>query len=176
VTKQSETRPDPAASISAGVFQVAIVVRDLDQAMETMTRTLGAGPFQMLDSSTRKVFRGRPIQPVHRIASGPFGPITIELIQPVSGQSTYTEFLARHGEGVHHIGVVLESEDAYQEALQHVTGAGHPSVQSGRRDGLSYDYMDTEPVLGTYLELVWRQSQPGGDYHPSRPWRRSLRC
>jgi methylmalonyl-CoA/ethylmalonyl-CoA epimerase len=146
----------PAANINAGVFQVAIVVRDLERAMETMTRTLGAGEFKMLESNTKKVFRSKPIEPVHRIASASFGPVTVELIQPVSGESTYTEFLATHGQGVHHFGVVIEGAAAYEEALEHLTAAGHLSIQSGRKEGLSYDYMDTEKVLGTYLELVWR--------------------
>jgi methylmalonyl-CoA/ethylmalonyl-CoA epimerase len=153
----------PAALFPRGLFQIAIVVRDLDAAMKTFMDVLGAGEFRMLDSTTRKVYRGRPIDPVHRIAAADFGPVTVELIQPVSGESLFTEFLAKHGEGVHHLGFMLASNDDYERALTHLAEAGFPSAQSGRKADLSYDYVDTEPALGTYVELVWHASEPGTD-------------
>jgi hypothetical protein len=159
------TQADAGPLFPAGLFQVAIVVREIDAAMEMLTSTLGAGKFRTVASTTRKVYRGKPIEPVHRIAIADFGPIAIELIQPVTGESIYTEFLAKHGEGVHHLGFRMESAEDYGRALAHFEAAGFPTAQSGRRDDLSYDYMDTEPALGTYVELVLnkplKRSEPG---------------
>jgi catechol 2,3-dioxygenase-like lactoylglutathione lyase family enzyme len=152
---------DASALLPAGLFQVAIVVRDLDAAINMLTTALGAGEFRMVESSTRKVYRGEPVEPEHLIAIADFGPLSIEVIQPVRGESVYTEFLAKHGEGVHHLGFKLGSAEAYTLALDHLTAAGFPSAQSGRRADLSYDYMDTEPAIGTYVELVWREPEPG---------------
>jgi hypothetical protein len=145
-----------AGKIGSGVFQVAIVVRDLDRAMKVATEQLGAGPFSEIQSTTEKVYRGRRIEPVQRIATGPLGPVVLELIQPVSGESLFWEFLEKHGEGVHHLGTRLASRKDYDAALDKLATAGFPSAQSGRKDDLTYDYMDTEPALGTYFELVWR--------------------
>jgi methylmalonyl-CoA/ethylmalonyl-CoA epimerase len=145
-----------AGKIGSGVFQVAIVVRDLDRAVEVATEQLGAGPFSEIQSTTEKVYRGRRIEPVQRIASGTLGPVVLELIQPISGESLFWEFLEKHGEGVHHLGTRLASPNDYQAALDRLAAAGFPSAQSGRKDGLAYDYIDTEAALGTYFELVWR--------------------
>ncbi len=152
---------EASALLPAGLFQVAIVVRDLDAAMNMLTTALGAGEFRMVESSTRKVYRGEPVEPEHLIAIADFGPLSIEVIQPVRGESVYTEFLAKHGEGVHHLGFKLGSAKEYALALDRLTAAGFPSAQSGRRADLSYDYMDTEPAIGTYVELVWREPEPG---------------
>jgi methylmalonyl-CoA/ethylmalonyl-CoA epimerase len=150
---------DAGALFPAGLFQVAIVVRDIEAAMKVVTGTLGAGEFRMVSSKTRKVYRGKRIRPQHLIAIADFGPLSIELIQPVTGESVYTEFLAKHGEGVHHLGFNMKSAADYTTALAHLAAHGFPSVQSGRRPDLSYDYVDTERALGTYVELVWHKPE-----------------
>jgi methylmalonyl-CoA/ethylmalonyl-CoA epimerase len=156
---------DVAALFPAGVFQVAIVVRDIQAAMKVVKNTLGSGEFRMVSSTTRKVYRGKRIQPKQLIAIADFGPLSIELIQPVTGVTVYTEFLAKHGEGVHHLGFKMKSSEDYTRALAHLAAAGFPVVQSGRRPDLKYDYVDTERSIGTYVELVWHDpgtaSEPG---------------
>jgi hypothetical protein len=138
-------------------------------AMAALTQALGSGPFKMVESTTRKVYRGRPIEPEHRIAVAEFGLLQIELIQPVSGSSLYTEFLEEHGQGVHHLGVGIATESEYQSLLTHLERSGFPPAQSGRREDLAYDYVNTEKVLGTYLELVWhRPSEEPGTAQPTR--------
>jgi methylmalonyl-CoA/ethylmalonyl-CoA epimerase len=156
---------DVGALFPAGLFQVAIVVRDIQAAMKIVKNTFGSGEFRMVSSSTRKVYRGKPIEPKQLIAIADFGPLSIELIQPVTGVSVYTEFLAKHGEGVHHLGFNMKTSEDYARALAHLAADGFPVVQSGRRPDLKYDYIDTERSLGTYIELVWHNpetaSEPG---------------
>src|SRR5258708_28569570 len=101
--------------------------------MNMLTTALGAGEFRLVESSTRKVYRGEPVEPEHLIAIADFGPLSIEEIQPVRGESVYTEFLAKHGEGVHHLGFKLGSAKEYALALDRLTAAGLPSPQSGSR-------------------------------------------
>jgi 8-oxo-dGTP pyrophosphatase MutT (NUDIX family)/catechol 2,3-dioxygenase-like lactoylglutathione lyase family enzyme len=81
----------------------------------------------------------------------------IELIEPVSGPSIYEEWLATHGEGLHHVGVYVED---LAEATRIMIGAGYATIQSGYGYGVDgdggYTYFDTERELGTVLELIER--------------------
>lgn len=46
------------------------------------------------------------------------GASEIELIQPLTGRSPYTEFLEANGEGVHHLAYAVESIEQYLAALR----------------------------------------------------------
>jgi len=48
------------------------------------------------------VLRGRPADFVAHISLSYVGDLQLELIQPVEGNSIYTEFLDQHGPGLHH--------------------------------------------------------------------------
>ena len=169
MTGQVGKSEDAGALFPAGLFQIAIVVRDIQSAMKVLTNTLGAGEFRMVSSTTRKVYRGKRIRPEQLIAIADFGPVSIELIQPLTGDSVYTEFLAKHGEGVHHLGFSMNSVEDYAEALAHLAAGGFPVVQSGRRADLNYDYVDTERAIGTYVELVWHKPESGSEPSQSSP-------
>ena len=50
---------------------------------------------------------GEPLDSAWRLALARVGQVYWELIQPLDDRSTYGEFLAEKGEGVHHIGVAV---------------------------------------------------------------------
>jgi methylmalonyl-CoA/ethylmalonyl-CoA epimerase len=79
----------------------------------------------------------------------------LELIQPLDGQSLYSEWLSERGEGLHHLAVVVGSLDETIAALEK---AGCANIQSGHGfapDGKGgYAYFDTTDVLGFILEAV----------------------
>ena len=45
-------------------------------------------------------------------AEAQVGPVWMEVPQPLEGESPFSEWLARHGDGVHHIGYEVETSDA----------------------------------------------------------------
>ena len=58
-------------------------------------------------------FRGSNAPINHSMAFGYVGDMQFEIIEPVSGKSTYSEFLERVPEGgVHHLGYSVEDYDA----------------------------------------------------------------
>jgi hypothetical protein len=84
------------------IDQVAWIVRDLDKAIETFGAIFG--PFTTLESALEGCsYRGRKADVSMRIGFGRSGPLEIELIQPVSGESPHFELLEKYGEGVHHV-------------------------------------------------------------------------
>jgi len=85
------------------VSQVGFVVRDLDKAMAAYWR-VGVGPWRVYTYGAPLVkditYRGKPGNWRFLIALASLGAgFSLELIQPLSGESIYSEFLEHHGEG-----------------------------------------------------------------------------
>jgi len=84
------------------IDQVGYVVRDLAATLARYEPLFG--PFTRLDTPLTGVwYRGVPTDVHLSIAFGHTGDIEIEFIQPVSGTSPHTEFLAAGREGIHHV-------------------------------------------------------------------------
>jgi hypothetical protein len=85
-----------------------------------------------------------------RLAFLQAGPVQVEFIQPLEGENIYSDFLAEHGEGIHHI--LFEVDDP-------VAVAGRldvPILQSGGstlRPGALWAYLDTQATLKAMIEL-----------------------
>jgi catechol 2,3-dioxygenase-like lactoylglutathione lyase family enzyme len=148
------------ASMWARTYQVAVVVRDIDQARAFYER-LGIGPFVEGPSASARERRihGRLVPDAAvRGAVAPMGAIELELLQPVSGDTIQAEFLRTHGEGVIHI-CAYTDDLARDTAL--LRSLGHePISEAVLEDGGSFAYFDTRQVGGLILELF----QPGSDW------------
>jgi catechol 2,3-dioxygenase-like lactoylglutathione lyase family enzyme len=84
------------------IDQVGYVVRDLDATLARYDALFG--PFTRLDTPLQGVwYRGTPSDVTLKLAFGHTGDLEMEFIQPVSGASPHTEFLAAGREGIHHI-------------------------------------------------------------------------
>src|SRR5438105_10186171 len=118
------------------VDQVALVVRDLDQAMRRYWELPGVGPWRVYTYGPPLVRdmtdRGRKQDYRMRLALAHAGETMVELIQPLEGPNVYDEHLERKGEGLHHIGVFVPSFD---EAVAEVKQRGYAVLQSGRGYG-----------------------------------------
>lgn len=92
----------------------------------------------------------------------------IELIESISGPSLYTEWIAEHGFGFHHVGVFTSS---IATSLQALTARGMSVSQWGRGYGLDGDggfaYVDSLEQLGFVLELI---EIPKRRRPPDREW------
>ncbi|MDI7277419.1 MAG: VOC family protein, partial [Anaerolineae bacterium] len=102
-------------------------------------------------------YRGRPADYRMRLALGWLGPLRIELIEPLAGESVYAEFVRQHGYGVHHLGVLV---DDMATALAQARAAGLEMIMDGAGFGPDgdghYAYLDTESALGVTIELIQR--------------------
>ncbi len=99
------------------IDQVGYVVRDLDQALQTFGPLFG--PFQLMESPLEGTnFRGRPSDVTLKMAFGRSGPLEIELIEWVSGDSPHKEALERSGEGVHHVRFKVENLASHRARLE----------------------------------------------------------
>src|SRR3712207_6292379 len=125
------------ASGIRSIDQVAVVVRDLDQALERYTNEFGFGPWAVYTFSPDWIrdmtFRGKEQGYAMRLAICNVGRVQYELIEPVEGPNSYEEFLDERGEGLHHLGYFVEDIDAEIQAME---SKGFPLLQSGRGMGV----------------------------------------
>jgi hypothetical protein len=62
-------------------------------------------------------YRGRPSDFASRLALSDTSP-QFELIGPLDGECIHRDWLELHGEGVHHLGVIVESFDAVVDRME----------------------------------------------------------
>ena len=154
MTVADGTRRAPFSTL----HHVTIVVRDVDRAVE-FYESLGFGPFVDYPPLTDYVkLNVMDVAGFHnvRFRCAQVGPIQIQLCQPGEGKSTYKDFLEKKGEGVFHLGFVVDDVDDAEAELK---ALGLGVLSSGRRkDGSGFSYMDTAGEAG--VVLLVRQS-PG---------------
>ena len=138
--------------------QVCVVVKDIESTVNNYEKALGMNSWRirLIDSSRMSgmTYHGKPTDYVFKVASALVGLMEIELIQHVSGDTIYRDFLQEKGEGLHHIGHV--KVDNLDKAIGKFENDGFSCVQSGRFPGGGYAYMDTTEKLGTVIELIQR--------------------
>jgi methylmalonyl-CoA/ethylmalonyl-CoA epimerase len=144
-----------------GVFQVAVVVRDLDEAVRRYADGYGMGPWRMyrvMQSDREMEVHERPQPTAFRYALCDVGATNWELIQPLDDASIFAEFLRRHGEGVQHVAFTTDDPGAMIEHVRRRRSEDVAVLQSGiARSGdgeLTYTYLNTDPDLGITAELL----------------------
>jgi hypothetical protein len=145
--------PDPA--LPGRLFQIAYVVPNLDAALVHLNKTLGAPRFIVLREIIVQNgwFRGSTAPINHSMAFGYIGDVQFEVIEPVGGKSTYSEFLDRVPQGgVHHIGYAVENYDAATADLE---SRGYRLVQRGTFGDTKFGYFETDDDPGTVTEIIF---------------------
>lgn len=144
-----------------GVAQIAIVVPDLDQAVENYWNSFGIGPWHFYTYKRPLLamsrYHGQEVDNALRIALSYFGPTRIELIEALVGPSLQEDFITEHGYGVQHLGLLV---DDMQSALAEARQKGFEVIQEGSGFGPDgdghYAYLNTEAEFGITYELIER--------------------
>jgi hypothetical protein len=137
------------------IVQNGYVVRDLEAAAHHWANKVGIGPFYMLEHVAYgpSYFRGRPLALDMSVAIAQWGDMQIELIQQHDdAPSIYTEFSARHGEGLQHVGVLSDHLD---DQLRVLAAKGVEPVQWGATaNGMRFVYVGTDAHPGGMVEII----------------------
>ncbi|HLW58485.1 MAG TPA: VOC family protein [bacterium] len=138
--------PDSAWSDVPGVIRihhVGIVVRDAEEAAETYARALGLEPIVLED-----------YREVARVAFLRAGETLLELIQPVTEGTLWSDALRDRGEGVHHLALEVIDLRTAMTALE-ASGVGTLASRPQRAPGDTLSiYLDPAATGGTLIELV----------------------
>jgi methylmalonyl-CoA/ethylmalonyl-CoA epimerase len=145
---------DPVIA-SKSLAQVAIVVKDIDAARNAWAELLGIqvpeASIAESNSARPTHYMGKSTDAKARLAFVTLENIQIELIEPMGGNSTWQEYLDKHGEGIHHIAFQVKGIDGVEKRFEM---QGNPTVQRGGWDGGAYSYIDASKNLGCILELL----------------------
>lgn len=137
---------------------IAIVVMDIERAVQFYS-SIGIGPFitppkrvHHTKAYVARTFRGKPMGVVDLIVrETKIGPIVLQLVQPVAGECIEKEFLDKRGEGVQHLGFLVDDIDKQEGKAVKL---GLRITQRGRRgDGSGNTFFDTEALGGIVLEI-----------------------
>jgi catechol 2,3-dioxygenase-like lactoylglutathione lyase family enzyme len=161
--RNSSHHNQPEESMSAKglgnttVSQIAIVVRDIDEARQRWAQILGQPIPDIIvtqpGNEVHMTYRGQPSNAQAKLAFFNLGQVQMELIEPIGGPSTWKEALDKRGESVHHIAFWTEDMQASAEFLKE---HGIPLVQRGDMGEGQYAYFDAEQQLGVQIELLER--------------------
>jgi hypothetical protein len=139
-------------SLGKEIIQVGILVRDVSEAAKRLEKLIGIGPFEILEPDYRDLtYRGKSGKFKMRIALARAGPIQIELMQPLYGETIYDEFAQRRGYGLHHLGI---KTDNMEQSVKEMQEKGFRVIQSGNRPGVKWAYLSTEDQTDVIFELL----------------------
>ena len=153
--------------VFADTAQVALVVRDLQASMKTYVERYGIGPWEIYEFNPDTVenmkAHGESVESSWRLALARVGGVMWELIEPLDDHSIYAEFLAEHGEGVHHVGM---AGTAFEHTLAEFDSEGRVPLLSGRYRGIDFAYLPTAADMGVATEIF--SAAPSGQQPDAR--------
>jgi methylmalonyl-CoA epimerase len=123
---------------------VAIAVEDLDATIDSYRSRYGVEPLH------RERVESQGVEE----AMIPVGGSFVQLLQPLSAESPVGRFLAKHGEGLHHVAYAVPDIAA---ALSHLEAEGARLIDREPRvggRGAKIAFVHPADLAGTLIELV----------------------
>jgi len=138
---------------SSSIFQVGIVVNSIDETVKFYEEVFGIGPFEIREVNyPTATFYGEKEGYRGKRAFAKLGPITLELIELISGKTIHEDFLKEKGEGVHHLGFEVKN---LKESIEMAKRHGIKVTQGfAREDGSGFAYLDSDKIGGVVFELI----------------------
>ena len=126
------------------IHHVGYVVADLDAALAGLLRTLP------LEVTVRETMEAQGVEAV--MCEG--GGAAVELIRPLDPEGAIARFMAKRGEGFHHVAFAVPDVEA---ALEELRGRGAELIDEHGRRGLGghvVAFVHPRSTLGVLTELI----------------------
>jgi len=144
---------------------IGVVVRDADKTIMFLSSIGIPGPWRTFDFEQNKkvLLAGNPFR--LKIAFAKVGPIILELLQPVDGDSVWAQFMKSNGEGIQHVAFSVADFDMWVSNIEKqggkmITGGRSLMKQEGGKftvvgspEGNRWCYLDTKPG-GMVIEFM----------------------
>ncbi|OPX05080.1 VOC family protein [Mycobacterium sp. AT1] len=139
--------------------QIAWVTRDLGATEVALTNLLGAKKWVRMPDvhfgPDTCSYRGQPADFVAHVSLSYAGDTQLELIEPVRGESIYSEFLDGSGPGLHHVAIEAASPERFDEMLGDAERDGASVVCRGvMPGGMRFAYLSAAQAGVPYLEVT----------------------
>lgn len=129
---------------SPKIHHLGIAVESIDQALALYEDALG------LKTAHRTAVEAEGVN----VAMLPAGEGRIELLEPSTPDSPVGRFLAKHGEGLHHVALAVPDLDA---AIERLKASGARLISEEARigaEGYRYVFVHPKSAGGVLLELI----------------------
>jgi len=136
--------------------QIGYVVKDVDRSLSYYKDMLGIRPWLLSDVRPQPcIENGKEVHPLSRIALAYMGPVQVELIQVVEGESVLLNHPAESPWRVHHLGFMVQDIEKRLDACQKL-GIGVLQRGTIRDVGftIDYAYLDTVQEAGAVIEFI----------------------
>ena len=130
-----------------GIHHVGVAVTNLDEALKTYKSVFCLEPNYVKEVKDQKI----------RVASFRVGDSSIELFEPTDESSTVAAFLAKRGEGMHHVALAVDDIKASLDSAQK---AGAMVIDQEPRigaEGQLIAFLHPKSTRGTLVELCQEQ-------------------
>lgn len=139
-----------------GFIQITMIVKDIEKAVEGWCTLLGIEPPPInlchMEGGENYTYRGQPVSCDIKACNIPMNGWLLELHEVISGDSTFKEFMEKHGNGVHHIG--FEVGNRRDEVIRRIGEMGFDVNRTfGAYPGSSWTIVDSEDLLGVNLNI-----------------------
>ncbi len=134
------------------VDQISYAVENLERALPHYEALFGR--FRVSEAPLKDVtYRGKQIDCRLKLAIAQSGPIEIELIEVLEGETPHGEYVRAHGEGLHHVRFRTGKLDVVLEALK---AAGFETIFYKRfGPTLAFAYVEAPEEIGlSLIELL----------------------
>ncbi|MDR2292176.1 MAG: methylmalonyl-CoA epimerase [Prevotellaceae bacterium] len=125
------------------IEHLGIAVKSLEQSLPYYEQILGLKCYAIEEVADQKV----------KTAFFKAGQTKIELLEPLSPESTIAKFIEKRGEGIHHIAFAV---DSVQKSLDEVAEKGVQLIDKSPRkgaEGLEIAFLHPKSTLGVLTEL-----------------------
>ncbi len=143
----------PSLPVLGTVYQVGVVVADLEAGMARYSAILGLSGWQRMDTDYVARYRDWEGRIANRNAFAPWGDIHVEMIEPGLGRGNAREWLETRGEGIFHLGLAVDDVRTRPADLEVVFEVLSQSQPDGSP---AIVHLDTVGALGYFLELTYR--------------------
>ncbi|MDD5288933.1 MAG: VOC family protein [Dehalococcoidales bacterium] len=158
------------AQINIGRFnQISMVTKDIDKTVSMFNDVLGIGPWEYTLGKRKINVRGKYSPYTVRLAhTMGLGPILLEVIQVVEGESVQTEWSKRHDVGIMDMTFRVDDLDKVQAQFEK---AGWPKLSEVRfPNGIGFSYMDTDKDLGFIIQIGKAPPEDWPAWSKTKPW------
>ncbi|WP_042458155.1 methylmalonyl-CoA epimerase [Neobacillus dielmonensis] len=133
------------------VDHIGIAVKSLDAALPFYMGVLKLPLLKIEEVESQKV----------RVAFLQAGETKLELLEPISSESTITKFIEKRGEGIHHVALGVES---IEERISEMQEQGIRMIDESPRlgaGGAQIAFMHPKSASGVLVELCEKKEMKG---------------
>jgi hypothetical protein len=139
------------------VNQIAIVVKNIDEVVEKYWTKLAIGPWDLFDIKSPDHFKGSYKEKTagfgYKYGVCQVGSCSLKLIQPTAGESIFSSFIDKNGEGIHHIYYNTDSIEKAEQYVKLFHDQDFTILMEEKSEDSYQAYIDTVKTFGCIISL-----------------------